>query len=168
MNKIAELGKLLIEYQDYVEIGLIILAAVVVLSLIVKAVNKSKRRAKLLDDINDTVTDINTKVDKINSKSSEVIYIDNRTHKSEAEPGIPGIKIPPVQEEEKEETKDEPVAETEATATEAEPEAEAPAEEEKNEEPEKEIPKKFTSRDCAVSRQGREYTLEELIKQIQE
>lgn len=164
MNKIAELGKLLIEYQDYVETGLILLAAVIVLALIVKAFNKSKRREKLLDDINDTVTDINTKVDKINSKSSEVIYIDNRTHKSDTEPGIPEIKIPPVQDEQKEENAgdDQTAAET-ATETEMNGTAE-----ESEKEPEIEVPKKFTSRECAVSRQGREYTLEELIKQIKE
>ena len=160
MNKIAELGKLLIEYQDYVETGLIVLAAVIVLTIIVKSVKKSKNRQKLLNDINETVTDINTKVDKINSKSAEVIYIDNRTGTSTEKGKTMEIRIPSEAEDEEEDFAEEQSGNTEETETET-------CEEEKKEE-QKDIPKKFNSRDCAVSRQGREYTLEELIEQIQE
>lgn len=156
MNKIAELGQLLIEYQDYVGMSLIAVAAVAVLILIIKALDRSKKRARLLNEINDTVTDINTKVDKMNNRSSEVIYIDNRTNTGDEKPAVPEIKIPPVQKEEtaeEEQEKEEPAVE------------EMP---EENKEKQAEEPRKFASRDCGVSRQGREYTLEELIKQIQE
>ena len=155
MNVITDIGNFLIAYADYVETALIVLAIAAVLVLVVIFARGAKEKKQILTDISDNVEKINTAVNRFNDKSKDVIYIDNRAQApsgaKEKDPGSQDLNE--IGEDELEEI-------TDSIPDGGKPEEE-PVQEEKPE-----TPKKFTTRDCAVSKQGREYTLEELIEQI--
>lgn len=157
MNVITDIGNFLIAYAPYVETALIILAAIIAVVVVVLLVKGAGDKKKILTDISDNVEKINTAVNRINDKSKDVIYIDNRPQVKEEK------DVKPVSPENMEPADMEDITEiTEHLLNDEEPvvfEKEMPEEK-------KEAPKKFTTRDCAVSKQGREYTLEELIEQI--
>lgn len=155
MNVITDLGNFLIMYAPYVETALIVLGAAVAVVVVVSLIKGSRKKTKLLTDINDNVEKINTAVNHINDKSKDVIYIDNRSREDNSR--AEEIKTEKCTEEE--------VAEEQEVETSESGETETPEEEKDKEKIE--APKKFMTRDCAVSKQGKEYTLEELIEQIQ-
>lgn len=157
MNIIGKVGALIIEYQKYIEIAVIVLAILLVIAIIVKVVKNSKKKETILSEINNTVTEINTTVNRLNEKKTEVIYIDNHLPKSELR-----MNSKTDSDEDKHRNQDEEVVGTGVMDT--------SVEEKGNDEPDEQIdiPIKFSSRDSSVSKKGQVYTIEELIKQIQE
>lgn len=167
MNVIGKFGRFIIEYQNPIQISLIVILIGLVIFFIIRAAINAKKKRELLAKINDTVSEINTTVSRISEKKSEVIYIDNRV------PQAPGYPAPITVTEE---TSEAASGETEsAAARKGEPaEAETAAQEATEQEAEAEAkpqapaPKKFSDRDCAVSKGGRTYSIEELSEQIKE
>ena len=78
MNIIGDVGYFLFQYQNQIETFLIILAVVAAVFLIIRVFLGERKKRRLLSRLNDTVSEINTAVKDMNSKKSDVIYIDNR------------------------------------------------------------------------------------------
>ncbi len=157
MNIIGALGAFIIKYQKQIEIAVIILAILLVIAIIVKIVKDSKKKETILSEINNTVTEINTTVNRLNEKKTEVIYIDNHLPKCNHR-----MDTNTESEDDKHSNQDVEVVETEVM--------DISGEEKQNDESDEQvdIPIKFSSRDSSVSKKGHVYTVEELIKQIQE
>ena len=212
MNVITELGNFLVAYGTYIETALILAAAVAAVIVVVMLVKGSKKKTRILTDINENVDKINSAVNQINDKTKngaedgikDVIYIDNRAPEekretvSQEEQGIKSdiekrkdrvetpdgerrsdIEVAKESEKEKKaeiKTMDRSeTAEANELVTGDRPEGRETPEinsisdtKQRNtaEVKKTEAPKRFMTRDCAVSKQGREYTLEELIEQI--
>lgn len=125
-----------------------------------------------MSKINDTVSEINTAVSSIKEKKSEVIYIDNRIPAEQApqvviktEPEAPAQEVKT--EAEKPLNVQEAKAEDESDVPKEESQPKNNEEDEGNEEPENKG-HKFFDRSCAVSKNGRTYSIEELKQQIRE
>ena len=218
MNVITELGNFLVAYGTYIETALILAAAVAAVIVVVMLVKGSKKKTRILTDINENVDKINSAVNQINDKTKngaedgikDVIYIDNRAPEekretvSQEEQGIKSdiekrkdrVETPDgerrsdievAKESEKEKKAEIKTMDRSETAEASEtgeiselltgdrPEGRKTSEinsisdtKQRNtaEVKKTEAPKRFMTRDCAVSKQGREYTLEELIEQI--
>lgn len=183
MNVIGELGTMIIKYQQPLGTAVIVLAVLLVIFIIVKIVKHAKKKEKLLSEINCRVAEISTTVSHLNEKKTEVIFIDNRLPKSmpradtpvrapgEDEPACAVLGKPADDTESiKRETPEEEVPKdgdsTAAGGTSPERAEEIQAAEDSEEKVK--IPLKFSDRSCAVSKQGRVYTIEELNEQIKE
>mgnify|MGYP006934707493 CR=1 FL=1 len=182
------------EYQSPIQVVLILIILAGAIYAAVKAVNHAREKKDILSQINETVTEINTAVSNLNEKKADVIYIDNRVpgqapyrsdcrgekehiikeasssddHSGDAEKSC-----------EKTETVTDQVslqmeADLPEQAEQAAEVVQAPAPEAGEEDASCEreedayIPKKYFSRDCAVSKNGKTYTIEELNEQIKE
>lgn len=163
MNMIGKFGQLIMQYQHPIQISLIALLVLLVIIFLIRAGLNAKKKKELLVQINQAVAEINTTVTSLNEKKAEteVVYIDNRI------PQAPSYPAQPVQEKtpDAEVPAEEPDAETEA-----ETETDVISKAEEATEPSEKAPvvNKFFERDCAVSKSGRIYSIEELQKQIKE
>lgn len=159
MNIVGEIGNFIIKYQEPIQIAAIFIAIIAVAWIIIKIWKNGRKKHEILSQINDTVSEINTAVNHLNDKKAEVIYIDSRMSPGAAEAGIKEIvnvkaeETTGVDAEGKEDQ--EPAVEDQ----------EAPAE---PEEEKIEPSLKYFSRDCAISKTGKQFTLEELNAQIRE
>lgn len=146
MSVIKKIGEFIIENSQSVELAAILVAAILLIVFITKAIADSKKKRQLLNEINETVSEINSNVTNLGSKKNDVIYIDNRC----------GENVPSEQITEQDSKNVEEALEQVETL-----EVSKPLEEEN-------ITKKFFERDCSVDKNGRVYSEEELIDQIKE
>lgn len=146
MNAIGEIGNFIITYQEPLQVAAIAILVVAVMICIGKAIASAGRKRKMLEEISEAVSEINTNVKSLSEKRTEVIYIDGRTT-----PETRGSVTPA-------ETRCESVAVAEKDTE----------EQETQKEPEPEPVVKYFSRDCAVAKDGRRYTFEELDAQIRD
>lgn len=170
MNIIGEFGDFVVRNQGTIQIAFIIILILLAAVLIVRAVTGSRKKRELLSQINQSVKEINTAVNGLGERKSGVTYIDNRVTAVPEKNASANVleKYPDEQEIRA------AAEEAEELARQAEQPAEpdekgqpAPAEE-TAEDAADEPPRKYFSRDCAVSRSGRIYTLEEISSQIRE
>lgn len=176
MSIVEKFGHFLIRYESQIGIGLVVLAVLAgVILLIWAAVNAAKKR-QLLSQIHDTVTEINSAVNSLGERKSDVIYIDNRASKQQADAAAAAVQeYSQAEAVRKEDSDAEKTAETAEAVAAAEMKETAEPETTGQEEPAQhqteaalEIPKKYFSRDCSISKNGKTYTVEELERQIQE
>lgn len=148
MNAMGEIGNFIIKYQDPLQVAAIAILVVGGVVCVGKAIASACKRQRMLTQISETVAEINTNVKNLNEKRTEVIYIDGR----------PLQELPTVPR---------PVEVKKTTIV-----AEEPVAKEKgmNNKSEADTPPtvKYFSRDCAVAKDGRQYTLEELNAQIRD
>ena len=158
MNIIGEIGNFIIKYQEPIQAGVIFLLIIVGIVLICKMFINGKKKRELLSQINDTVSEINTAVNQLSEKKADVVYIDSRMTTEMKEPVLQVTEDGPGTEPE------------EKTAEVEEPEAAVAAEESAAEAADEKIEPvlKYFSRDCAVSKNGKQFTFEELDAQIKE
>ncbi len=155
MNIIGEIGSFIIKYQDEILTGLIVLACGAVIFMIGKAFSNSRKKRQLLLQINETVSEINASVKSMGEKRTEVIYIDGRGSSGTRSVNTDAVQTMMNMSEE-------------VLDADSAPEGKADPEK-KKEEPEQAAPTyKYFSRDCAVSKDGKKYTEEELEAQIRE
>ena len=155
MNIFGEIGNFIIKYQEILQGMAIMLAVVLLVWLVVKLFANARKKREILSQINTTVSEINTAVNHLNEKKTDVIYIDSRMTSAMAE-----TDEKEVVQEILEDAKENVSADDREKAEAIEP-SEAETEKE-------ETPLKYFSRDCAVSKTGKQYTLEELNAQIRE
>lgn len=193
MNAIGQFGRFITEYQNPIQIVLIIIILAGIIYAAVKAVAYARKEKDILSQINETVTEINTAVNNLNEKKADVIYIDNRVPGQAPCAASPGtqtehsVRETP-QSDDGGRDAEEPWKKTEEVTDEVCPQmpADEPVNAEERQEepgqaPEEEtsaedlsceedanVPKKYFSRDCAVSKNGKTYTIEQLNEQIKE
>ena len=153
MNVVGEIGNFIMTYQEPIQ-GIAIFALLIGgMICIGKAVANERKKRSLLEQIQESVSEINTNVRSLGEQKTEVFYIDGITD--------PEDRAPETEAETKKAEKEMPVMRTTERAstnqeTELSPETEAkPA-------------VKYFSRDCAVAKDGRQYTFEELNAQIRD
>lgn len=156
MNTIGKFGELIVNYQHPIQISIIALLILLAIVFVIRAGLNAKKKRELLSQINKAVSEINTTVNSLNEKKTEVVYIDNRIPQAPVCP--PAVETAP----EAAETKPESSAKEEEQTDEVKEEATAEAE------VKTQTVKKFFERDCAVSKNGRTYSVEELQNQIRE
>ena len=156
MSMAERIGRFIIDYQFEVEIALGLLVGLIAVVLIIKAMRNARKKRELLSQISDTVSEINTAVNGMGTKKSDVIYIDNRSPAGDT-------KVEFFQQEEREPVSEETEPDPEKTVAVSDIEA-APAQ--KTAESQKQI--KYFDRDCAMDKHGKIYTVEELKEQIKE
>ena len=159
MNVIGEIGNFIIKYQEPIQAGVILLLIIAGIVMIGKLMANGKRKRELLSQINDTVAEINTAVNHLSEKKADVVYIDSRITQDLREPAVEALQtgVEP-------QTDADPLDSAEETAVESDV---AEAQEEASEEKIEPVLKYF-SRDCAVSKNGKQFTFEELDAQIKE
>ncbi|MBR3785301.1 MAG: hypothetical protein IKJ77_02735 [Firmicutes bacterium] len=150
MNVIGKIGEYITIYQEPIEIAVIAVLIVGGVICIGKAIASAGRKRRMLEQISETVSEINDNVKHLNDKRTEVIYIDGRVTTEGGVPAAAAAAIVPTEAPRpaKEDTPDE--------------------KEENASEPEVEPTIKYFSRDCAVAKDGRQYTFEELNAQIRD
>lgn len=177
MNAIGQFGRFITEYQNPIQIVLVIIVLAAAIYAAARAVINARQKREILSQINEKVTEINTAVNHLNEKKTDVIYIDNRVPGQapyEEKPRGEDIvrEAPPASEAVKPQDNEEADEASIDMQQEIQPEADAqpcqqdPAEDVSSEEEHQ--PKKYFSRDCAISKNGRTYTIEELNQQIKE
>lgn len=184
MNFIGDFGNFIVENQEQIGIVLVVLLVVIGLILLIKALLASHRKQRILSQIQETVTEINSAVSNLNEKKSDVIYIDNRTSEQRTAETVAHTGAPKEAKSAEMTVTETPeadilrkIAEISHGGTDAAParmfnasekasKEQSSAEARTSEEPV--IPKKFFSRDCGTSKNGRVYTAEELAEQIKE
>lgn len=175
MNMFGKLAEFMWEYQEEIELAFILILAVLAIFFIGRIVRANRRKREILSQINDTVTQISTAVSSISDKQSGVVYIDNRVGAdarpkeveaavSQALSGTPEAE-PARTDADIKECPPEAGGASEAAAGET---AAADVQQEETERKEVQSVRKYFSRDCAVSKNGKYYTIEELNDQIRE
>lgn len=152
MNVIGEIGNFIMIYQEPLQglaIGMLAITLVIGGMVCVgKAIANAGKKRKILEQISETVLEINDNVKSLKEKRTEVIYIDGRLT---PESGT---------------TSQQTVEETSQPAAKSVEEEDS---HQKEEVPEEEMPAvKYFSRDCAIAKDGRKYTKEELHAQIRD
>ena len=148
MNIVGEIGNFMMIYQEPLEVVTIAILTVAVVMLIGKAIASAGKKRRMIEDIHETVSEINANVKALGDKKTEVIYIESR---GPVECGASN---------QNEECKSQ-VDSQEIVGDEKENDSVVPEE--------KQNPAlKYFSRDCAVAKDGRQYTLEELDAQIRD
>lgn len=153
MNVIGEIGNFITIYQEPLQVFAVgMLAAILVIGGMVcvgKAIANAGKRRHLLEQINETVLEMNDNVKSLKEKRTEVIYIDGRiTPENGTAPSVPDETPQPVLQAVQQEL---------------------PCQEEKEMPEDEEKPAaKYFSRDCAIAKDGRKYTKEELDVQIRD
>ena len=193
MNAIGQFGRFITEYQNPIQIVLIIIVLAGAIYAAVKAVAHGREKKDILSQINETVTEINTAVNNLNEQKADVIYIDNRVpgqapYQSSSEVQKEHIVKDTPQSDDGNRDAEKPCEKTEKVTDEVcpqmpadEPDDAEDTREEPGQAPDEEtsaedlsceedayFPKKYFSRDCAVSKNGKTYTIEELNEQIKE
>lgn len=170
MNMFGKLAEFMWKYQDEIEIAFIIILAIAAIIFIGRIVRAGRKKRELLSQINDTVTQINTAVSSINDKQKGVVYIDNRggadTRPQEAEEETAETAKP--DDDASDHASDDAGQEEQKPAEVSEAAEEADGTQENDEKKDAQPVRKYFSRDCAVSKNGKYYTLEELNDQIRE
>lgn len=161
MNVIGEIGNFIIKYQEPLQAGAILVLAIAAVVIIVKLFANAKKKREILNELNQTVSEINKTVNHLSEKKAEVIYIDSRMSQGAESP----VKV---QTEAVQSQEAEPAEETEVCE-----DAAAAAETAKSEPTDATIEKiepslKYFSRDCAISKTGKKFTVEELEAQIKD
>lgn len=176
MNAIGQFGSFITEYQYPIQIVLIILILAGAIYAVVKAAAHGREKKEILSQINETVTEINTAVNNLNEKKADVIYIDNRVPGQAPYQGSSGTQEEPIVKETPQSDdgaySQMPADEQENTEETSEKSGQTPDEETSAEdvscEEDVNFSKKYFSRDCAISKNGKTYTIEELNEQIKE
>ena len=162
MNVIGEIGNFIIKYQEPIQAGVILLIIIAGLVILGKVLINGKRKRELLSQINDTVAEINTAVNHLSEKKADVVYIDSRMSQD-----LHDLAVKEVQTQEGGRDGDMTVtAELEAAAIAEESEVQEGSDQASEEKIEPVL--KYFSRDCAVSKTGKQFTFEELNAQIKE
>lgn len=148
MNAMGEIGNFIISYQEPLQVAAIAILVVGGVVCIGKAIVSACKKQRMLTQISETVAEIHTNVKSLSEKRTEVIYIDGRPLQETC------VSPRPVEVKKRTIVAGEPVA----------------AEQESNIKPQAEVSPalKYFSRDCAVAKDGRQYTLEELNAQIRD
>ncbi len=74
MNAIGAIGKLIIRYQDQIEIALLALLGAIIIFWILQLVVRSVRTKDVLEEINTKVSDIDSKVTEIQSNRTNISH----------------------------------------------------------------------------------------------
>ena len=144
MNVVGEIGNFIMIYQRPIQGAAIAILLIGGMVCIGKAFVHAGKKRKLMEQINQTVSEINANVKFLSDKKTGVPYIDGRMT---------------------------PENNTPEPAEDSQPVKKVQPEQEVSESPEEEKVKpavKYFSRDCAVAKDGRQYTLEELHAQIRD
>ena len=156
MNVVGEIGNFIMIYQRPIQGAAIAILLIGGMVCIGKAFVHAGKKRKLMEQINQTVSEINANVKFLSDKKTEVIYIDGRV--------IPEARA----------VKDENI-ENANVVTDAQEEAQTETLEEaenadmSEDSLEKKSPTlKYVSRDCGISKDGHKYTIEELDAQIKD
>ena len=150
MNVIGKFGNFMMNHQVAIELLIVLALAVLAAVLLIRAILHGRKKRQLLSELNDTVSEISAAVSSLKDQKSEVIYIDNRTaEKATCEGNASEEKAPSAEQ----------ILTRAAEVTEMAAAASLD---------EQEVPKKYFSRDCCVSKKGKTYTIEELEEQIKE
>ncbi|MBR3755622.1 MAG: hypothetical protein IKK48_00800 [Firmicutes bacterium] len=149
MNVIGEIGNFIMIYQDPIQIAVIAGLAAGAVVCVGKIIANAGKKRRLLEQIQKTVAEINRNVEALGEQKPEVVYIEGR---QTPEPQVSAADMVEELEE---------VLRT-MQSTEAKLEKKEVLVEEV-----KPVAKYF-SRDCAVSKNGRKYTMEELDAQIRD
>lgn len=158
MNVIGEIGNFIIKYQEPLQACVIAAIIIAVIIVVIKLLASAKKKREILSQINHTVSEINTAVNQLGEKKTEVIYIDGvKTSRDDSERTPAFIA-------EQETCAAEAGAEDEAQTKQRACEVEVEAKTEEKIEPSL----KYFSRDCGVSKSGKRFTLEELDEQIKD
>lgn len=148
MNAIGKIGNFIIIYQEPIQVAAIAMLVIAGMICIGKIIANAVKKRRLLEQINETVSEINDNLKSKSDNRTEVIYIDGRGT-PENHTGGPSSTINMQTESKGAQTDSVEQAESEM------PEEEKPA-------------AKYFSRDCAVAKDGRKYTIEELDAQIRD
>lgn len=179
MNMFGKLAEFIWDYQEEIEIAFIIVVAAAAAFFIGRMVRANRKKRELLSQISDTVSQINTTVSSINDKRSGVVYIDNRVS-ADARPKAVEAAVSEALSNRQTDTGSAGADGSKGCPSEAADHAEAaavdtvtaeglqPEAAEQTEETAAQAVRKYFSRDCAVSKKGKSYTLEELNDQIRE
>lgn len=148
MNAIGAIGNFIVIYQEPIQVAAIAVLVVAVMVCIGKTIANAAKKRRLLEQINETVSEINDNLKSKSENRTEVIYIDGRgTPENQTAVSSAGTN------------KQTAPKEVQTSA----------AEQEEGEMPGEQKPAaKYFSRDCAVSKDGRKYTIEELDAQIRD
>ena len=148
MNAIGEIGNFIITYQEPLQAVAITALVVGGMICIGKAIASAAKKQKLLEEINENVAELNANVKRLHDKRREVICIEEKLPQEQR------IPVP---------------------ATVIRQDMASPAEAVFKEQKQKQEPApsvapavKYFSRDCAVAKDGRQYTYEELDAQIRD
>lgn len=174
MNAIGKFGRFITYYQHPIQISLIVIAVVLVIFFCIRAVDSAKKKENFCQRLTILFRRLTLR-SAVLKKKSEVIYIDNRIPAEQA----PQVVIKTEPEAPAQEVKTEAEKPLNVQEAKAEDESDVPKEEsqpknneedegnKENEEPENKG-HKFFDRSCAVSKNGRTYSIEELKQQIRE
>ena len=153
MNVIGKVGNFIVNYQEPIQICVIVVFAALGIFVLYKLIASARQKRSWLKEIHENVSELNASVKTLGEKKTEVIYIDGRVT-----PESRGIDAEPVM---RNRTNGE-------TAVSAQTETGTAREMQQNFE-ERPCPTlKYHSRDCGVSKDGRKYTIEELDAQIKD
>ena len=145
MNAIGVIRNFIVIYQESIQIAAIAVLVIAVMVCIGKIIANVVKKRRLLQQINEIVSEIDDKLRTKIENRTEVIYIDGRgtqTVVPSAETDIQ-VELKVVQTGAVEQGERELLGEEKPVA-------------------------KYFSRDCAVSKDGRTYTIEELYAQIRD
>ena len=148
MNAIGKIGNFIIIYQEPIQVAAIAMLVIAGMICIGKIIANAVKKRRLLEQINETVSEINDNLKSKSDNRTEVIYIDGRGT-PENHTGVLSSTINMQTESKGAQTDSVEQAESEM------PGEQKPA-------------AKYFSRDCAVSKDGRKYTIEELDAQIRD
>ncbi len=151
MNVVGEIGNFIMIYQEPIQGAAIFIFLVIGLVCVYRAVVNGRKKRRLLEQIQESVSEINANVKSLGEQNTKVVYIEGtETPENSVPKPVAGKaeKILPVQKPEEEESFNQ-----EENPSPAEPGIPAV---------------KYFSRDCAVAKDGRQYTFEELNAQIRD
>lgn len=184
MNIIGDFGKFVIQYQNQIEFFLILLAVILAVVFIIRTVLGERRKRALLSQINDKVSDIHATVSHMDSRNPDVIYIDNRTADNSSGENPISVSAEQIRQQAVSAAAGIQTAAPDGN-TENQPQTPAVSEDfsetgghdcaendtgdlSLQEEKTVEIPRKYMSLECGISKNGKVYTIEELQRQIKE
>lgn len=154
MNVIGEIGNFIIQYQEPIQTGVVATIAVAIFVVIIKLFSSARKKSEILAQINETVSEINATVHHLSEKKTEVIYIDSRVRQRVEEPKeadfIAVDEIIALANKEVSDKQEYAIDQDDQDETEVKPSL------------------KYFSRDCAISKNGKRFTLEELNAQIKD
>ena len=141
MNLVGEIGNFMMIYQTPIQGVVIVMLLAGGIVATVKGIANARKKRKILEEINQAVSKINVNVKAMSEKEAEVVYIDGKaTPESTVSEPTPQVEKAQIPNQERNKS----LAEEEKPAV------------------------KYFSRDCAVAKDGRRYTVEELNAQIRD
>ncbi len=94
MNIIGKLGNLIVDYQSEIEMGVFALLCLIFVIWIIKLIVTASKKKTMLSEINEKVTDIDSKISLIQKKQEEIDSLHGFIHK---EPPCASEKKEPLQ-----------------------------------------------------------------------